>query len=114
MKMQPSIVGAVAYDAKVIPIWEGIREYYRGAPVEMDVVWFSNYEAQVEALLAASSRSHGTRTSRTLGRITRPRERAGARDAGYRRGVHDAPRQQGRRADGPARPEGADARDRER
>ena len=52
MKMQPLIVGAVAYDAKVIPIWEGIREYYRGAPVEMDVVWFSNYEAQVEALLA--------------------------------------------------------------
>ena len=44
-------VGAVAYDAKVIPIWEAIREYYRGSPVEMDVVWFSNYEAQVEALL---------------------------------------------------------------
>lgn len=52
MKMQPLIVGAVAYDAKVVPIWEGIRDYFRGAPVEMDVVWFSNYEAQVEALLA--------------------------------------------------------------
>ncbi len=44
-------VGAVAYDAKVVPIWEAIREYYRGAPVEMDVIWFSNYEAQVDALL---------------------------------------------------------------
>ena len=46
------MVGAVAYDPKVVPIWEGIREYFRGAPVEMDFVLFSNYEAQVEALLA--------------------------------------------------------------
>ena len=45
------MIGAVAYDAKVVPIWEGIREYFRGAPVEMDFVLFSNYEAQVEALL---------------------------------------------------------------
>ena len=52
MEMPPLIVGAVAYDAKVVPIWEGIRDYFRGAPIEMDVVWFSNYEAQVEALLA--------------------------------------------------------------
>lgn len=46
------LVGAVAYDAKVVPIWEGIREYFNGSPVEMDVMWFSNYEAQVDALLA--------------------------------------------------------------
>jgi ABC-type phosphate/phosphonate transport system substrate-binding protein len=52
MTMEPLLVGAVAYDAKVVPIWEGIREYFRGSPVEMDVVWFSNYEAQVEALLS--------------------------------------------------------------
>ncbi len=45
------MIGAVAYDAKVVPIWEGIREYFRGAPVEMDFVLFSNYEAQVDALL---------------------------------------------------------------
>ncbi len=50
--MKPMLVGAVAYDQKVVPIWEGIREYFRGATIEMDVVWFSNYEAQVEALLA--------------------------------------------------------------
>jgi phosphonate transport system substrate-binding protein len=49
--MDRLMVGAVAYDAKVVPIWEGIREYFRGAPVEMDFVLFSNYEAQVEALL---------------------------------------------------------------
>jgi ABC-type phosphate/phosphonate transport system substrate-binding protein len=49
--MTELMIGAVAYDAKVVPIWEGIREYFRGAPVEMDFVLFSNYEAQVEALL---------------------------------------------------------------
>jgi len=53
MNMMPEtlMVGAVAYDAKVVPIWEGIREYFRDAPVEMDFVLFSNYEAQVDALL---------------------------------------------------------------
>jgi ABC-type phosphate/phosphonate transport system substrate-binding protein len=51
MNGEPLIVGAVAYDAKVVPSWEGIRDYFRGSLVEMDVVWFSNYEAQVAALL---------------------------------------------------------------
>jgi ABC-type phosphate/phosphonate transport system substrate-binding protein len=46
------MVGAVAYDPKVVPIWEGIKAYFAGAPVPMDVVLFTNYEAQVEALLA--------------------------------------------------------------
>ena len=46
------MVGAVVYDSKVVPIWEGIRAYFDGAPVGMDFVLFSNYEAQVEALLA--------------------------------------------------------------
>ncbi len=49
--MEPVIVGSVAYTANVVPIWEGIREYFRGAPVEMDFVLFSNYERQVEFLL---------------------------------------------------------------
>lgn len=36
--MSPELMlGAVAYDQKVVPIWEGIREYFRGAPVTMDV-----------------------------------------------------------------------------
>jgi phosphonate transport system substrate-binding protein len=50
--MPELMIGAVAYDPKVVPIWEGIRGYFRGAPVEMDFVLFSNYEAQVAALLA--------------------------------------------------------------
>ena len=52
MTLQPMLVGAVAYDQKVVPIWEGIRDHFRGSAIEMDVVWFSNYEAQVAALLA--------------------------------------------------------------
>lgn len=46
------IVGAVAYTANVVPIWEGIKEYFVDSPAPMDFVLFSNYERQVEALLA--------------------------------------------------------------
>jgi ABC-type phosphate/phosphonate transport system substrate-binding protein len=46
------LVGAVAYTANVVPIWEGIREYFRDSGAPMDFVLFSNYERQVEALLA--------------------------------------------------------------
>ncbi|MEX2430360.1 MAG: PhnD/SsuA/transferrin family substrate-binding protein, partial [Dehalococcoidia bacterium] len=49
--MDRLMVGAVAYGGHVVPIWEGIREHFRGTDVEMDFVLFSNYEAQVEALL---------------------------------------------------------------
>ena len=47
-------LGAVAYDPKVVPIWEGMRRFFReeaGLPVE--IVLFQTYEAQVQALLAA-------------------------------------------------------------
>ncbi|HWO73586.1 MAG TPA: phosphate/phosphite/phosphonate ABC transporter substrate-binding protein [Dehalococcoidia bacterium] len=43
-------VGAVAYDPKVVTIWEGMREYFAEAGVPTDYVLFSNYEAQVDAL----------------------------------------------------------------
>jgi len=49
--MEPVLVGAVAYTPNVVPIWEGIRDYFRGAPVEMDFVLFSNYGRQVDALI---------------------------------------------------------------
>jgi len=49
-------VGAVAYDAKVVPIWEGMRHYLRNeAHVPVEVVLFQSYEAQVVALLADGS-----------------------------------------------------------
>jgi phosphonate transport system substrate-binding protein len=43
-------VGAVAYDPKVVAIWESMRDYFREADVPTDYVLFSNYEAQVDAL----------------------------------------------------------------
>lgn len=43
-------VGAVAYDPRVVTIWEGFRDYFREAGVPTDYILFSNYEAQVEAL----------------------------------------------------------------
>jgi ABC-type phosphate/phosphonate transport system substrate-binding protein len=46
------LLGAVAYDPKVVTIWEGIRAYFRGAGAPLDFALFSNYERQVEALLA--------------------------------------------------------------
>jgi ABC-type phosphate/phosphonate transport system substrate-binding protein len=45
------IIGAVAYDPKVVTIWEGIRAYFAEQGVPMDFALFSNYERQVEALL---------------------------------------------------------------
>jgi len=45
------VVGAVAYTANVVPIWEGIRDYFRDSDAPMDFVLFSNYERQVDALL---------------------------------------------------------------
>jgi ABC-type phosphate/phosphonate transport system substrate-binding protein len=49
--VEPLVVGAVAYTANVVPIWEGIRDYFAGTPSEMDFVLYSNYGRQVDALL---------------------------------------------------------------
>lgn len=46
------VVGAVAYTANVVPIWEGVREYFATSAAPMDFVLFSNYERQVDALVA--------------------------------------------------------------
>src|SRR6476659_829949 len=47
-------LGAVAYDSKVVTIWEGMRKYFHEeAHLPVEVVLFQSYEAQVRALLAA-------------------------------------------------------------
>jgi ABC-type phosphate/phosphonate transport system substrate-binding protein len=46
------LVGAVAYTPNVVPIWEGIRDYFRGSDGEMDFVLYSNYSRLVDALTA--------------------------------------------------------------
>jgi ABC-type phosphate/phosphonate transport system substrate-binding protein len=49
---KPIMLGAVAYDPKVIPIWDIIRDYFNDNGVRLDYILFSNYEAQVEYLLS--------------------------------------------------------------
>jgi ABC-type phosphate/phosphonate transport system substrate-binding protein len=45
-------MGAVAYDPKVVTIWDGFQAYFRSRGLEFDYVLFSNYERQVEAQLS--------------------------------------------------------------
>ena len=46
------LLGAVAYDPKVVTIWEGFKSYFARQGLAMDYILYSNYERQVEALLA--------------------------------------------------------------
>ena len=34
--VKPILVGAVAYDPRVVPIWEGMRDYFRQASQPID------------------------------------------------------------------------------
>jgi ABC-type phosphate/phosphonate transport system substrate-binding protein len=46
-------LGAVAYDPKVVTIWEGMRRYFvEEAGLPLEVVLFQSYEAQVASLVA--------------------------------------------------------------
>lgn len=46
---QTLILGAVAYDPKVVAIWDGFRAYLAEHGLDFDYVLFSNYERQVQA-----------------------------------------------------------------
>ena len=46
------VMGAVAYDPNVVTIWEGFRERFAEQGLAFDYVLYSNYDRQVEALLA--------------------------------------------------------------
>jgi ABC-type phosphate/phosphonate transport system substrate-binding protein len=49
--MRPLVLGAVAYDAKVVPIWEGFRAFFQANGLAFDFVLYANYERQVAAHL---------------------------------------------------------------
>jgi phosphonate transport system substrate-binding protein len=51
MARNPLILAAVAYDPKVVTIWEGFKAYFERRGLPFDYVLYSNYERQVEALL---------------------------------------------------------------
>jgi len=43
------LLGAVAYDPKVVTIWEGFKAWFSDHDLPFDVVLYTNYERQVEA-----------------------------------------------------------------
>ena len=56
-------VGAVAYDPKVVTIWEGMRRYFHEeARLAVEVVLFQSYEAQVSACWLGPARPEVTRS----------------------------------------------------
>src|SRR5215212_5204383 len=46
------LLGAVAYDPKVVTIWEGFKAHFSRRGLPFDYVLYSNYERQVESHLA--------------------------------------------------------------
>ncbi len=46
------VIGAVAYDPKVVTIWEGFRQWFRSQGLETTYLLYADYEHQVEDLLA--------------------------------------------------------------
>src|SRR3954471_11854671 len=46
------LLGAVAYDPKVVTIWDGFRDWFHRQGLDFDYVLYSNYERQVEDLMA--------------------------------------------------------------
>jgi ABC-type phosphate/phosphonate transport system substrate-binding protein len=46
------VMGAVAYDPKVVTIWEGFKSYFYQNNLNFDYILYSNYERQVEEHLA--------------------------------------------------------------
>ena len=46
------LLGAVAYDPKVVTIWDGFQRYFARHGLAFDYVLFTNYERQVESQFA--------------------------------------------------------------
>ncbi|MET3769618.1 ABC-type phosphate/phosphonate transport system substrate-binding protein [Marisediminicola sp. UYEF4] len=50
----PLVIGSVAYSPNVVPIWEGMRDYFAQTSTPIDFVLFSHYGRQVDALISGS------------------------------------------------------------
>lgn len=48
------VLGAVAYDAKVVTIWDGFQKWFAGRGLSFDYVLYGNYERQVEQHFAGA------------------------------------------------------------
>jgi len=51
-RQEPLFLGAVAYDPKVVTIWDGFRRWFRDRDLDLTYVLYAHYEHQVEALMA--------------------------------------------------------------
>lgn len=49
---QPLVLGAVAYDPKVVTIWDGFKDFFAGHGLAFDYILYSNYESQVRGHFA--------------------------------------------------------------
>jgi phosphonate transport system substrate-binding protein len=49
---RPLLLGAVAYDPKVVSIWNGFRQWLAARDLDFDYQLYSHYERQVEDLVA--------------------------------------------------------------
>src|SRR5687768_1954630 len=49
--MTTLVMGAVAYDPKVVTIWDGFRAWFKDVGFDFDYLLYSNYERQVEDLI---------------------------------------------------------------
>jgi ABC-type phosphate/phosphonate transport system substrate-binding protein len=54
MTRRPFTLGAVAYDPKVVTIWEGFKTWFGEQGFAFDYVLYSGYEAQTQAHLAGA------------------------------------------------------------
>lgn len=52
MNPNPLTLGAVAYDAKVVTIWDGFQRYFEERDLPFDYILYTSYERQVEALFS--------------------------------------------------------------
>jgi phosphonate transport system substrate-binding protein len=52
MEQNALVLGAVAYDPKVVTIWDGFQRYFDRHGLDFDYILYTSYERQVEALLA--------------------------------------------------------------
>jgi ABC-type phosphate/phosphonate transport system substrate-binding protein len=48
------LLGAVAYDPKVVTIWDGFQQYFANRGLAFDYILYTNYERQVEAQFAGN------------------------------------------------------------
>jgi len=51
-KRETLVLGAVAYDPKVVTIWDGFQRFFGEHGVPFDYVLYTNYERQVEGHFA--------------------------------------------------------------